>query len=135
MYSIVLNKMFSEKKKIFETFFCSEVSVFTAVTVCLIRLGLWLEGFYIKTAISELINSLQFWIMTFPAFVCNVRERFNFKWTNQNKSSIKVVCLKHQKTENSGQENNRSMLHNSMQYSFLLVRWSAKFLKNAFANF
>jgi hypothetical protein len=34
MYSIVLDKMFSEKKKIFETFFGSEVSVFTALTVC-----------------------------------------------------------------------------------------------------
>ncbi len=33
MQSIVLNKMLSEKKKIFETFFCSEVSVFTALTV------------------------------------------------------------------------------------------------------
>jgi hypothetical protein len=33
MYSIILNKMFSEKKKIFETLFCSEVSVFTALSV------------------------------------------------------------------------------------------------------
>jgi hypothetical protein len=33
MYSIVLKKMFSEKKKIFETFFYSKVSVFTALTV------------------------------------------------------------------------------------------------------
>jgi hypothetical protein len=44
--------MFSEKKKIFETFFCSEVSVFMSLTVTsMVAIGL--QKLYAKMEVGE----------------------------------------------------------------------------------